>query len=150
MLACFLASFFVSGALMADSSLWSKPFRFDGNDTDETILLLPDDPLAYSSAMVDGKPKTLKIVVEDTVNPDLISILFEETDWKAVEGTTVWAYTNGFYDDYPTYDTYLLTEEITSATETNTLKRLVTIMPEPAAFCRRLFLYAEGSSWMLT
>ena len=85
----FFALLFVSGALMADSSRWSDPFRFSGDDTEEVILLMPDDPLAYSSAMVEGKPKTLTIEVEDTVNPDLVNTLYTAPDWQAVEGTTV-------------------------------------------------------------
>ena len=130
----FFALLFVSSALMADSSRWSESFRFSVDDTEEVILLMPDDPLAYSSAMVEGKPKTLTIEVEDTVNPDLVNTLYTAPDWQAVEGTTVWDYTNGYYDDYPTYDTYRLTEEVTSDIGTNTFVRLVTIIPEPAGF----------------
>ena len=130
----FFAALFVSSELMADSSRWSDPFRFSGDDIEEVILLMPDDPLAYSSAMVEGKPKTLTIDVEDTINPDLVNTLYTAPDWQAVEGTTVWDYTNGYYDNYPTYDTYRLTEEVTSDIETNTFIRLVTIIPEPAGF----------------
>jgi len=124
----------ITGTLLADSSRWSDPFRFSGDDTDEVILLMPDDPLAYSSAMVEGKPKTLTIEVEDTVEPDFVNTLYTAPDWQAVEGTTVWDYTNGYYDDYPTYDTYRLTEEVTSDLGTNTFIRLVTIIPEPVSF----------------
>ena len=63
-----LAALSFSGALFASQSLWSGPFRFDGNAiTEEAILLKPDDPLGYSSAMAEGEPKSLTIKVDELV-----------------------------------------------------------------------------------
>jgi len=130
-----LAAFAYSGALMADSSRWSDDFDFDGNEiTEEAILLKPTDNLAYSSAMAEGEPKSLTITATDTADPELTANIFLDDSAKTVEGTTVWNYKTGEYEDLPTDDTYRLTETIVSDTETKVLTRLVNILPEPAGF----------------
>ena len=127
-----LASLAFAGALMADTSLWSDSFHFDGNAiTEEPILLNPTDPLAYSSAMTEGEPKSLKIIVEDTINPEIAASIFTDYSATPVEGTATWDYTADDYKDFPTDDTYLLVETIVSDTEYKLFSRLVTILPEP-------------------
>ena len=111
---------------------WSTGFRFDGSEiTEEAILLKPTDPLAYSSALAEGEPKSLTINVEDTANPEISASLFADYSETAVEGATTWDYTDEDFKDFPTDDTYLLTEAVTSDTESKVLKRTVTILPEP-------------------
>ena len=111
---------------------WSTGFRFDGSKiTEEAILLKPTDPLAYSSALAEGEPKSLTINVEDTTNPEISASIFADYSETAVEGTTTWDYTDEDFKDFPTDDTYLLTETVTSDTETKVLTRMVTILPEP-------------------
>ena len=128
-----LAALSFSGALFAGQSLWSGPFRFDGNAiTEEAILLKPDDPLGYSSAMTEGAPRSLTITAEDTADPDTSASVFADYSESFAEGTTVWDYTDEDYKDFPTDDTYLLTETITSDTDSKVFTRFVTILPEPA------------------
>ena len=111
---------------------WSTGFRFDGSEiTEEAILLKPTDPLAYSSALAEGEPKSLTINVEDTANPEISASIFADYSETAVEGTTTWDYTDEDFKDFPTDDTYLLTETVTSEIETKVLTRMVTILPEP-------------------
>ncbi len=127
-----LAALSFSGALFAGQSFWSGPFRFDGNAiTEEAILLKPDDPLGYSSAMAEGAPRSLTITVEDTADPDTSASVFADYSESFAEGTTVWDYTDEDYKDFSTDDTYLLTETITSVTEEKVFARKVTILPEP-------------------
>lgn len=112
---------------------WSDTFHFDGNAiTDEAILLRPIDPLAYSSAMAVGDPRSLTITVEDTNDPDMAASVFADYSEAAVEGTIVWDYTDEDYKDFPTDDTYLLTETVLSDTDSKVFTRFVTILPEPA------------------
>ena len=111
---------------------WSTGFRFDGSKiTEEAILLKPTDPLAYSSALTEGEPKSLTINVEDTTNPEISASVFADYSETAVEGTETWDYTDEDFKDFPTDDTYLLTETVTSDTESKILTRKVTILPEP-------------------
>ena len=111
---------------------WSDGFRFDGSEiTEEAILLNPTDPLAYSSALAEGEPKSLTINVEDTFDPEKSASIFADYSETAVEGTAAWDYTDEDFKDFPTDDTYLLTETVTSDTESKVLKRTVTILPEP-------------------
>ena len=111
---------------------WSTGFRFDGSEiTEEAILLKPTDTLAYSSALAEGEPKSLTINVEDTTNPEISASVFADYSETAVEGTTTWDYTDEDFKDFPTDDTYLLTETVTSDTDSKVLKRTVTILPEP-------------------
>ena len=111
---------------------WSTGFRFDGSEiTEEAILLKPTDPLAYSSALTEGEPKSLTINVEDTTNPEISASIFADYSETAVEGTETWDYTDEDFKDFPTDDTYLLTETVTSDTDSKVLTRTVTILPEP-------------------
>ncbi|MBR6462073.1 hypothetical protein IKS73_02920, partial [bacterium] len=111
---------------------WSTGFRFDGSEiTEEAILLKPTDTLAYSSALAEGEPKSLTINVEDTANPEISASIFADYSETAVEGTETWDYTDEDFKDFPTDDTYLLTETITSDTESKVMTRKVTILPEP-------------------
>ncbi|MBR5946947.1 formylglycine-generating enzyme family protein, partial [bacterium] len=111
---------------------WSSGFRFDGSEiTEEAILLKPTDPLAYSSALAEGEPKSLTINVEDTTNPEISASVFADYSETAVEGTETWDYTDEDFKDFPTDDTYLLTETVTSDAESKVLTRKVTILPEP-------------------
>ena len=111
---------------------WSTGFRFDGSEiTEEAILLKPTDTLAYSSALAEGEPKSLTINVEDTANPEISASIFADYSETAVEGTETWDYKSDAYKDFPTDDTYLLTETVTSDTESKVLTRKVTILPEP-------------------
>lgn len=114
---------------------WSDSFHFDGNAiTEEAILLRPIDSLAYSSAMADGDPKSLTITVEDTTDPDMSASIFADFSETAVEGTTVWDYSDEDYKDFPTDDTYLITETIVSDRDSKEFSRKVTILPEPVCF----------------
>ena len=120
---------------------WSTGFRFDGSEiTEEAILLKPTDPLAYSSAFAEGEPKSLTINVEDTANPEISASVFADYSETAVEGTETWDYTDEDFKDFPTDDTYLLTETITSDTESKVLKRTVTILPEPMGLLAIAFM----------
>ena len=120
---------------------WSTGFRFDGSEiTEEAILLKPTDPLAYSSAFAEGEPKSLTINVEDTTNPEISASIFADYSETAVEGTETWDYTDEDFKDFPTDDTYLLTETITSDTESKVLKRTVTILPEPMGLLAIAFM----------
>lgn len=133
---------------------WSDGFRFDGSEiTEEAILLKPTDPLAYSSALAEGKPQSLTINVEDTFDPEKSASVFADYSETAVEGTTTWDYTDEDFTDFPTDDTYLLTETVTSDTESKVLKRTVTILPEPIgllviAIIGVLFLRKRAKSLM--
>ncbi|MBQ7555470.1 formylglycine-generating enzyme family protein [bacterium] len=120
---------------------WSDGFRFDGSEiTEEAILLKPTDPLAYSSALAEGEPKSLTINVEDTFDPEKSASIFADYSETAVEGTSAWDYTDEDFKDFPTDDTYFLTETVTSDTESKVLKRTVTILPEPVAFLALAFI----------
>ncbi len=111
---------------------WSTGFRFDGSEiTEEAILLKPTDPLAYSSAFAEGEPKSLTINVEDTANPEISASVFADYSETVVEGTETWDYTDEDFKDFPIDDTYLLTETVTSDTESKVMTRKVTILPEP-------------------
>ena len=122
---------------------WSTGFRFDGSEiTEEAILLKPTDPLAYSSALAGGEPKSLTINVEDTTNPEISASVFADYSETAVEGTTTWDYTDEDFKDFPTDDTYLLTETVTSDAESKVLKRTVTILPEPMGLLLIAFIGA--------
>ena len=122
---------------------WSTGFRFDGSEiTEEAILLKPTDPLAYSSALAEGEPKSLTINVEDTANPEISASVFADYSETAVEGTTTWDYTDEDFKDFPTDDTYLLTETVTSDAESKVLKRTVTILPEPIGLLLIAFIGA--------
>ena len=138
-----LASFFGTFTVLADTSLWSDYFYFDGDIiTEEAILLKPTDDLAYSSAMVDGNPKSLVITVEDKDNPEIASSVFTDYSGTEVEGTVTWNYTDEDYNDFPTDDTYLLKEKIESDTNSKIFTRLITILPEPASFLAMWILVA--------
>ena len=122
---------------------WSSGFRFDGSEiTEEAIILKPTDPLAYSSALAEGEPKSLTINVEDTTNPEISASVFADYSETAVEGTETWDYTDEDFKDFPTDDTYLLTETITSDTDSKVLKRTVTILPEPMGLLLIAFIGA--------
>ena len=122
---------------------WSTGFRFDGSEiTEEAIILKPTDPLAYSSALAEGEPKSLTINVEDTTNPEISASVFADYSETAVEGTTTWDYTDEDFKDFPTDDTYLLTETVTSDAESKVLKRTVTILPEPMGLLLIAFIGA--------
>ena len=131
---------------------WSDGFRFDGSEiTEEAILLKPTDPLAYSSALAEGEPKSLTISVKDTLDPEKSASVFADYSETAVEGITTWDYTDEDFKDFPTDDTYLLTETVTSGTESKVLKRTVTILPEPMgllviAFIGALILRKKAKS----
>ncbi len=122
----------ISTTLLADTSLWSDSFHFDGNAiTEEPIVLKETDPLAYSSAMTDGSPKFLTITVVDKTAPEKTASIFADYSEKPVEGTTTWDYTDEDYKDFPTDDTYILTETVVSDLGSKVFTRFVTIIPEP-------------------
>ncbi len=133
---------------------WSDGFRFDGSEiTEEAILLKPTDPLAYSSAMTEGEPKSLTITVEDTFDPEKSASVFADYSETAVEGTACWDYTNDEYKDFPTDNTYLLTETISSDLESKSLTRKVTILPESVSLftmvCIGMFILRKRVKRML-
>ena len=120
---------------------WSEGFCFDGSEiTEEAILLKPADPIAYSSALAEGKPKSLTLNVEDISNPEKSASIFADYSEIAVEGTTTWNYTDEDFADFPTDDTYLLTETVTSDTEEKVFNRKVTILPEPISLFVMVFV----------
>ena len=134
-----LTSLVCSSALMAGTSMWSDSFHFDGNAiTDKPIVLKNTDRLAYSSAMGEGDPLALVIRVEDTLDPENIwADIYADYSETPVEGTVTWDYTDEEFDYFPTDDTYLLKEIISTENdegdeETKVFTRLVTILPEPA------------------
>ena len=120
---------------------WSEGFCFDGSEiTEEAILLKPADPIAYSSALAEGKPKSLTLNVEDISDPEKSASVFADYSEIAVEGTTTWNYTDEDFADFPTDDTYLLTETVTSDTEEKVFNRKVTILPEPISLFVMVFV----------
>lgn len=120
---------------------WSHGFRFDGSEiTEEAILLKPTDPLAYSSALAEGEPKSITLNVEDISDPEKSASIFADYSETAVEGTTTWYYTDEDFTDFPTDDTYLLTETVTSDTEEKVFNRKVTILPEPISLFVMVFV----------
>lgn len=126
-----VASLFCLSAFCGEC--WSDGFNFDGREiTEEAICLRPNDPLAYSSALAKGSPKSLVINVEDTSDLEKTASIFEDSSETVVEGTVCWDYEDERYKDFSIDDTYILTEKITSDTETKTFNRMVTILPEPA------------------
>ena len=124
---------FVCATAFADEA-WSEGAYFNGDPiTEEPILLLSTDPLSYSSALAKGDPKSVAITVTDKDDSNLTATIFSDTSETAVEGTVAWDYTSEEYKDFPTDDTYLLTETITSDSEEKVYNRAVTILPEPLA-----------------
>lgn len=111
---------------------WSGKFHFDGNDiTDETLLLGPTDPIAYSSAVVNGEPRYITIVVEDKEVPDNAALLFDDSSETYMQGTVCWDYTSNAFANFSADSTYLITETIISDMSLTRLVREVTILPEP-------------------
>ena len=132
------AMIFTIAALFCVSALcdeaWSEGARFNGDPiTDDPILLLPTDPLAYSSALAKGTPKSVGIAATDKDDPDMTAIIFSDDSGTAVEGTVSWNYTDEEYKDFPTDATYDLIEVVESDSDTKVFFRTVTILPEPAA-----------------
>ena len=120
---------FVCATAFADEA-WSEGAYFNGDPiTEEPILLLSTDPLSYSSALAKGEPKSVAITVTDKDDSNLTATIFSDTSETAVEGTVAWDYTSEEYKDFPTDDTYLLTETITSDSEEKVYNRAVTILP---------------------
>lgn len=132
----------VCATAFADEA-WSEGARFSGDAiTDEPILLLSTDPLAYSSALAKGAPQSVAITVADKDDPNLTVTIFADDSGTAVEGTIPWDYTDEEYKDFPIDDTYVLTETITSDSDEKVYNRAVTILPEPLAFLALAFLGA--------
>lgn len=133
---------------------WSEGAYFNGDPiTEEPILLLSTDPLAYSSALAKGTPKSLVISVVDKDEPNITAIIFADESGKAAEGTIPWDYADEEYKDFPIDDTYVLTETITSDFDEKAFSRNVTILPEPMAvlalaFLGALFLRKRAKSLM--
>lgn len=131
---------------------WSEGFFFDGSEiTQKAIVLHPEDQIAYSTDLADGYPISITIEVEDTSDASIGATLFEDYSGGSVEGTIQWDYKDQAYKDFPTDDTYLLTENIMTGTETLNLKRKVTLLPEPfcwlfLAFAGALFLRKRAKS----
>ena len=74
---------------------WSDGARFNGDPiTEEPILLLSTDLLAYSSALAKGASKSVAITVTDKDDPNLTATVFADDSATAVEGTTPWDYTD--------------------------------------------------------
>ena len=114
---------------------WSSAIHFDGREiTSDAVILRPTDPITYSSAFAEGNPVSLEIAATDTSDPTIVAEIFSDNSGTAVEGTTVWNYTNGEYNDFPKNDTYQVKETVVSDSETVVLNRSVTLLPEPFAF----------------
>ena len=65
---------------------WSEGAYFNGDPiTEEPILLLSTDPLAYSSALAKGTPKSIVISVVDKDEPNITAIIFADESGKATE-----------------------------------------------------------------
>ena len=133
---------------------WSEGAYFNGDPiTEEPILLLSTDPLAYSSALAKGTPKSIVISVVDKDEPNITAIIFADESGKAAEGTITWDYADEEYKDFPIDDTYVLTETVTSDSDEKVYNRTVTILPEPMAvlalaFLGALFLRKRAKSLM--
>ena len=113
---------------------WSDRFHFDGSEiTEDSFLLMPTDPLNYSTALAEGEPRSLTITVVDSEDQDISASLLEYRSEKAKDGKVFWNYTDKAYSEFPTDDTYLLTEMVESDVETKAFTRSVTILPEPLA-----------------
>lgn len=122
---------------------WSDGARFNGDPiTEEPILLLSTDPLAYSSALAKGAPKSVAITVTDKDDPNLTATVFADDSATAVEGTVPWDYTDEEYKDFPADDAYILTETVTSDSDEKVYNRTVAILPEPMAVLALAFLCA--------
>lgn len=141
----------VCATAFADEA-WSEGVHFSGDAiTDEPILLLSTDPLAYSSALAKGAPQSVAITVADKDDPNLTATIFADDSGTAVEGAIPWDYTGEEYKDFPTEDTYVLTETVTSDADEKVYTRTVTILPEPMAvlalaLCGVLFLRKRAKS----
>jgi hypothetical protein len=75
---------------------WSDSISFDGSDitTGEKLLVRPTDPLAYSSVLAEGSPKSLMITATDKDDSGVEATIFLDDSGTAVEGTTSWDYTD--------------------------------------------------------
>ncbi len=126
---------------------WSDSISFDGSDitTGEKLLVRPTDPLAYSSILAEGSPKSLMITATDKDDSGVEATIFLDDSGTAVEGTTSWDYTDEAYAGFPTDDTYILREIVVSDSETVVFGREVTILPEPAAF---FLLFCAGALFL--
>ena len=132
------AFLFSAAALLCLSAFgeecWSDRFHFDGSEiTEESFLLMPTDPLNYSTALAEGEPRSLTVTVKDKDVPNISASLFERHSERAKDGKVFWNYTDKAYSGFPAEDTYLLTETVESDVETKTFTRSVTILPEPLA-----------------
>ena len=129
-----------SANLQAGLSLMSDSFSFDGSKiTEDPILLLPTDKIAYSSALIEGTPVSLTVSASDTSDPEISAILFTDAEQTEIEGTISWDYTDEAYKDFPTDDTYLLTESLVSGENVRRISRSVNILPEPLCVSALLF-----------
>ena len=133
---------FICNAVLANE-YWSNEFRFNGNALQEGVIALKtNDPLTYTSSLVKGNPKSFRIYVEDTADPNINDILFDDNSGNPIEGSICWDYTDKKYASFPTDDTYLLTQTAISDKEMKQLTRKVTILPEPIGLLAFLFVGA--------
>lgn len=111
---------------------WSSAGNFDGSElSTESFLLLPTDPLPYSSFLADGTPVSLTIMAVNSVDSSKTAEIFSDNSGTAVEGIATWDYTDS---DLPKNDAYTITQTVVSSSETKSFSRSVTILPEPAFF----------------
>ena len=137
-----LILYFGALTVFSGSHMWSDSFYYDGRTiTEDAIILKPTDSLVYSTILVNGEPKSLTITVEDKEDPDKSDYIFTDYSETAIEGTVCWNYKDKDYSDFPTDDTYLLAETITSDIETKVFFRSVTILPEPIGIFIMVILF---------
>ncbi|MBO7448034.1 formylglycine-generating enzyme family protein [bacterium] len=141
-LAALFAAVCVSSVWAEATSRWSRTFRFDGAEIydGEAIVLQDTDKLAYSTAMVEGKPLSLAITAEDKDTEGVFGTIFFDESGKETEGTVCWDYTSDEYKDFPLEDSYTLKETITTDTDSRILSRTVTLVPEPLGLAALLIL----------
>ena len=129
-LTLFAALFAISS--FCDEGL-SNPFSFRSkSDMDQAVTLKSTDPIYYSEDLAEGEPVSVVIIIRDMDNPvyeaTLMTLLAPYED-----GTFLWDYYAPEFRNLPAGHTYLITETITTDTETKTFSHTIKIVPEPVA-----------------
>ncbi len=126
----FFAALFCGSALC--NECWSEGFRFDGSEIMGDALLQPYDPIAISTFIAPGEPRYIQVKVQAQFDFHIATNLFYDDSASPWEGIINWDYTAEEYKDFPTDETYLLKHIVGTDIGLTTIKRTITILPEPA------------------
>ena len=120
----------------------SKTFKFDGKEIkkDDPLLLSYEDPIAFSTALAEGNPVSLKITAEDENAIVNTAILYWDDSGEEVEGMFCWDYNDDEYYSFSYHEQYLLKETIVTDLKTNIFTRAIMLVPEPAGFLLLTFI----------